>query len=331
MQTFREFEVCISDDCSTDGKEQELLDFLQQSGLSFVYLRQKENLRYDGNLRASIGLSRGQYCFLLGNDDALASPNTLQEIHDEIEKVGEAGVVITNFEDFTTSKVASRVTQTGVQGKGPTVAANNFRNVSFVSGVLLNGERARELATSKWDGSEMYQMYLTCRIIAEGGQLLTIDRVAIRKDISIPGEDVDSYAAKPRLHPCPIVERRHTFHFIGRLVLDAIQPYASPRERDVISAKVFDQLLVFTYPFWLFEYRRIQSWKYAVGICLGMRPRNFTEGLELSLWRRSRLSVIYFLSSLLGLTVPLPVFFGLYPQLHALAKSRVGQLARAVQ
>src|SRR5688572_13243216 len=171
-QTFREFEVCISDDCSTDGKEQELLDFLKQSGLSFVYQRQEENLRYDGNLRASIALSRGHYCFLLGNDDALASPDTLQEIHDEIEQAGEASVVITNFEDFSTGNVVTRVTETGLQGSGPTVAAGNFRNVSFVSGVLLDGRQARRLSTAKWDGSEMYQMYLTCRIIAEGGQLL---------------------------------------------------------------------------------------------------------------------------------------------------------------
>jgi len=35
-QTFKNFEVCISDDCSTDGMEQELLDYLTTSGLSFV-------------------------------------------------------------------------------------------------------------------------------------------------------------------------------------------------------------------------------------------------------------------------------------------------------
>src|SRR5438445_5809273 len=65
-QTFKSFEVCISDDCSTDGREEELLRCLEQSDLSFVYFRQGQNLRYDGNLRASIDLSEGQYCFLLG-------------------------------------------------------------------------------------------------------------------------------------------------------------------------------------------------------------------------------------------------------------------------
>src|SRR2546422_615489 len=65
-QTFKNFEVCISDDCSTDGKQHQLLGYLEQSKLSFVYQRQKRNLRYDANLRASIGLAAGRYCVLLG-------------------------------------------------------------------------------------------------------------------------------------------------------------------------------------------------------------------------------------------------------------------------
>ncbi len=328
LQTFKNFEICISDDCSTDGKEQELVTFLQEHRFKFVYERQTNNLRYDANLRAAIALSTGRYCFLLGNDDALATANTLQDVHDQILKAGGAGVVITNYADFETGRAVSRVSKTALQGRGPAVAANNFRNVSFVSGVSLDGVRARQLATAKWDGSEMYQMYLTCRIIAEGGALLHLNQVAIRKDIQIPGEQVDSYAANPRLNPCPIVERKHTFHLIGRLVMDAIKPYASPAERDAIAEKVFDQLLVFTYPFWLFEYRRVQSWKYAMGICLGMRPANLIKGVDLSAWRRFRLSTIYFLSSLLGLTMPLKVFLTFYPQLHAFAKSRFAQLAR---
>src|SRR5262249_44138276 len=57
VQTFRAFEVCISDDCSTDGRERELLDFLQSSGLSFVYYKRPTNGRYDANLRSSIELA----------------------------------------------------------------------------------------------------------------------------------------------------------------------------------------------------------------------------------------------------------------------------------
>src|SRR6202011_5713969 len=56
-QTFRDFEVCIADDRSTDGRSHEIVEYLQESGLSFAYQQNAENLRYDGNLRAAIGLA----------------------------------------------------------------------------------------------------------------------------------------------------------------------------------------------------------------------------------------------------------------------------------
>lgn len=324
-QSYKNFEVCISDDCSTEGREEELLLFLKESGLSFVYQRQETNLRYDGNLRASIALSQGTYCFLLGNDDALASSDTLQGIYDEIQKFGPAGAVITNYQEYQGGKVFQRIRRTESLGAGPVAAANNFRNVSFVSGVVLDGESARMLTTTKWDGSEMYQTYLMCRIVGEGKALLGINEVAILKDIRIEGEQVDSYSLKPRINPCPIVERKHTFHFLGRLVVDAIDPYLDLPAKQRIYEKIFQQLLVFTYPFWIFEFRRVQSWKYAAGICLGMRPRNVTEGIDLSRLVRLRIKMLYLAVSVLGLTAPVGLFTRLYPRLHSFAKSKFGQ------
>jgi glycosyltransferase involved in cell wall biosynthesis len=321
-QTFKNFEVCISDDCSTDGKEEELIKFLEESGLSFVFRKLDRNARYDGNLRASIGLSEGRYCFLLGNDDALASPETLQQLYDDIQEFGPVGVVITNFADYETGKIVRRMRMTGLLGAGPKAAADNYRNVSFVSGVVLDSNRSKGLATSNWDGSEMYQMYLMSRIVAEGGKLLGIDRVVIRKDIQIVGAQVDSYAVRPRLRPCPIIERKHTFHLIGRLVVDAIEPHLEQSIKQAISESVLRQLVIYTYPFWIFEYRRVQSWNYSAGICLGMRPRNFIGEIKLGWLRRFRLNVIYFFVSFLGLSIPVRLFDRFYSKLYALAKSK---------
>lgn len=70
-QTFRDFEVCISDDCSPEPGEKEVIRFLRENNVSHLYKRQPSNLRYDGNLRAVIGMAAGRYCFLHGNDDRL--------------------------------------------------------------------------------------------------------------------------------------------------------------------------------------------------------------------------------------------------------------------
>ena len=324
-QTFQDFELCISDDRSTDGREAELIEYLESSGMSFIYRKQEKNSRYDGNLRASIALSRGRYCFLLGNDDAFATPETLQELYDQMRQHENIGVVITNFEDYTTGKEIRRIQHSGLLGAGPAAAANHYRDVSFVSGVVLAGPRSRALFTDKWDGSEMYQMYLTARLLAEGLALLGLEQITIRKDIQVAHEAVDTYALKPRLSPCPIIERFLTMHYLGRLVMDAINPFLRPEARQPTAEKVLQQILVFTFPFWIFEYRRVQSWRYAAGLCLGMRLRHSAKGIELSRWRKFRLAALHALVSLAGLSVPLFVFDSVVPQLHAFAKSGWGR------
>jgi hypothetical protein len=167
----------------------------------------------------------------------------------------------------------------------------------------------------------MYQMFVGCRIIAEGRPLLGIDKVTIRKDLQIPGETVDSYALRPRQASGPIIERKLPLGTLGRLVVDSIEPYVSTAERHKLTAKIFWQILMFTYPFWIFEYRRVQSWRYALGICLGMRPRNLLAGIELPWKLKSWLSILYFFVSLCGLTAPVKLFSALQPRLYSIAKA----------
>lgn len=320
-QAFRDFEVCISDDFSTDGREAELLDYLFGSGLSFVYQRQDHNTRYDSNLRSSVNLAQGRYCFLLGNDDALASPRTLENLHTDLEHYGPVGAVITNYEDFATGAKAQRVKTTALLGAGPQVASRSFRNFSFVSGVIFDTVQAKRYSLARWDGSEMYQMYLGSRIIAAGSPLLVIDRVTVRKDIQIPDEAVDSYARRPRAGSWPIKERHLPLSSVIRLVADAIEPYERPSRRQQTCERLALQLFLFTYPYWVVEYRRVQSWGYALGVCLGMRPRHVLKGIHLSWRRRARVGIVYLLSTMGGLLVPLRLFQAFHARLYRLAKA----------
>jgi len=326
-QTFTNFEVCISDDCSTDGREEELLTFLRQSPLSFVYHRQVRNQKYDANLRASIALARGTYCFLLGNDDCLATPETLAELSMTLQRLGPLGAAITNYEDFATGKVFRRIRATGVCGSGAAVAVQQFRNVSFVSGVILQTTKAQAHATSRWDGSEMYQMFLFCRILAEGAVLAGIDQVTVRKDCRVPGEQVESYA-KPREYPWPIRERRLPLRYMGQLVTDAIAPFQDSVMTRRLATQTVIQILLFPYTFWVIEYRRVQSWQYAVGICLGMRPSRILPPGVLSHFQRVLVMGFYGVASVIGLCFPLAVFDRISPWLYEIAKS-IGGLAKS--
>ena len=99
-QTFRNFEICISDDNSPDSGEQDIKALCRKLDLKLVYKRQEKNLRYDGNIRAAIGLASGRYCLLHGNDDCLKSADTLQRLYEEIKRHDYPDVVVTNFEDW---------------------------------------------------------------------------------------------------------------------------------------------------------------------------------------------------------------------------------------
>ena len=322
-QTFKDFEICISDDCSTDGRQDELTHFLEDSGLNYSYERQHTNLRYDANLRASITMAKGRYIFLLGNDDALADKMVLEEIFNQIQISGLVGVVITNYESRSNKNQFRRITRAGLLGSGPKTAMDHFRNFSFVSGIVLETSAAQRHATSRWDGSEMYQMFLGCRIIAEGLPLLGIDKVMISEGIKIEGEEVDSYKARPKLASCPIQERNIPLNLFGRVAVDAVIPFVLASQKNQLIENILNQYIFFTYAYWIIEYRRVQSWRFAVGICLGMRPRNIFKEIPLGFLTRFKLCLNYFFVTCFGLLIPIFIFDIFKPILYRIAKQGV--------
>lgn len=320
-QRFRDIEVCVSDGCSTDGRQQEVVEALRASGLPFVYRRSAVTLRYDANTRTAIGLARGRYCLLMGNDDALNGPDALSGLWADVQRYGPAGVVLSDFCDHRTGRRAFRIRRTALCGADAGVAARHYRNFSFVSGIVLERGPAQALATDLWDGSEMYQTFVGCRMIASGKPLLERATVLVRKDIPIPGESVDSYAQRPKLRRCPVRSRTIPLGQLGRLVADAIAPHTHGCERRKLNEVILLQQLGITYPFWLFEYRRVQSWQYAAGIALGMSPTYTAAGVELGVVRPVRVWAVYALATALGLTMPGTVFDAIRGWLYKLAKS----------
>jgi Glycosyl transferase family 2 len=319
-QKFKNFEVCISDDCSNDGKEDVLLSHLKRLKLWFVYSRTDSNIRYDANLRNAISLAKGKYILLMGNDDALSDSDTLQAIYDELVRFEPVAAAVTNYRELTSGKLYRRMTTTDILGCGPSVAVSNFRNYSFLSGVILRADAARKCATEALDGSEMYQMFLGTRLVAAGGRLLAIDRVCVHKDVRVPGQVVDSYRTKPQLLSCPIVERPLPMGRLLEVVAAGLDPYHEGAERHANLLGVARQLYRFTYPFWIVEYRRVQSWRYALGVLIALRPTRITKGLSLSRSANLRLWVSYMCVGLAALSIPIRAFDVLRPQFYGLAK-----------
>jgi glycosyltransferase involved in cell wall biosynthesis len=319
-QTFQGFEVCISDGASTDGGTEKLLGFLRQSNLDYSFFGSATNLQYDPNLRSALSLSRGEYCLLMGNDDMLGNTKTLETLREKIVENGMPAVVVPNYRQYPDGEISRRIRTTRLAGAGPRVAANSFRHYSFVSGLVLSRAGCEEHRTVAWDGSEMYQMYLATRIVANGGALLELTDALVLKDIQIPGQVVDSYARRPVLKPCPIVERLIPLVKVAKLVVDALKGSCSKSALDRLGRSVYTQFYGFTYAYWIIEYRRVQSWRYALGICHGMRPRNTLASGELGWLTRIYSWCLYALVTAAGLITPILLFSKWRRSLHAIAK-----------
>lgn len=316
-QRFRDFEICISDDVSPEGRHDDIIAFLESSGLDYAYRVNPQNLRYDGNLRSAMSLARGRYCFLHGNDDCLSSPDTLMYLHRRIDESGYPAVVITNFEDFSSGAPHARVRQESLVTGGADVAAGNFRNFSFVTGVILERAQCAALTTERWDGSEMYQMYLGTCIIAAGGGLLRTPYISTRKDIVIADQSVDSFLTSntPRT-PGDLSPVVRPVHSLVRLVVDAIRSGAHTPPPSSVPLRVCLQMYGFTLPFWLVECRSHKGWLYAFRFNLASRPGFLARGAGLGPAGTVIAWMAYLVSSVAGLCAPVGLSRRLFPLLY---------------
>lgn len=319
-QSFTDFEVCISDDASTDGRADELLRFLSSSSLKWQYVVQPVSLRYDGNLRATIALARGQYCLLHGNDDCLVDSTALERLQQKLARADLPEVAVCNYQDWTTGAITRRVQDDSTLPGGVETAISSFRNIAFVTGVVFKTSAAQAEATARWDGSEMYQMYLLARIVGAGGRLLQTTDSLVRKDIQIVGDQVDSYRKNTEPEHCSLRERKLPLVLITRLMFDGLQAFIQPSNRTIVVEKLVLQLYLFTYPYWLVEYRRVKSFCFAFGLLRAMRPQRVYGDLDVSLGTQIKLRCAYVCLGTFGLLTPIRVFTFLQPRLYRIAK-----------
>lgn len=82
-QDFRDFEVIVLDDRSTDNTKKTAEAFADKR---LRYIKNKQNLGYGLNLDKGFRLSKGKYVFLISDDDLILRSDTFSSIYNEMEK-----------------------------------------------------------------------------------------------------------------------------------------------------------------------------------------------------------------------------------------------------
>jgi hypothetical protein len=313
------YEIVVSDDCSPDDSRQVVPKILRDSGRPFRYYAQPENLGYDGNVRFCLSAAEGKYVFLLGNDDALAEPDSLERITTSLRELGP-GVAFVNFADYATGMVTRRAQGTQLLGSGPDTAIRFFRSFSFVSGLIFDRTLALQHETSAWDGSIYYQIYLASRIIASGGDLGAIEVCAVRKDVRLDGKTVPNYVTLRSGAPLSLESRHTGLDSVIRVTADAVLPKVPEKQRSGALRRIIGQVLTTSYPHWLFEYRRVANWTFAAGVARGTWPRHLLAEYSLSEKDRAWLWAVYTMVTAVGLLLPASLFARFRVQLADLVR-----------
>lgn len=320
-QTYKNFEIVVSDDGSTDDSNEVIPSLLGESGCVYRYYAQRMNLGYDRNVRFCLSAARGEYVMLLGNDDSLVASNNLSEIAKDLESLQFPEVAITNYQDWESGKVRKRTYGTCLFGSGPRIAARYFRSFSFVSGIIYKVSEAKKHETDKWDASIYYQIYLACRIVAAGGRMAGLDIDAVRDHVRIDGQLFPgTYRVKYKGAPFTMRWKHTGLDSVARVTIDAILPYVDASSRTKTVSSIWSQILLINYPFWVLEYRQVANWGWGFGVARDLWPADRLREYNLPWHYRLWFWLIYLCTTAAALIIP--------PALFARIKDNVANFVR---
>ena len=95
-QTFKNIEIIVVNDCSTDNTEEEILKLCSKYG-NIIYIKHDENKRLGAARNTGLNISKGEYIVFLDGDDYLATDDVLEKLDKVIGK-DETDIIYLGFE-----------------------------------------------------------------------------------------------------------------------------------------------------------------------------------------------------------------------------------------
>lgn len=172
-QSFGDWECVVAEDHSAARERVKEIgaEYAAKSGGRIRLHLNEENFGYDRSLRTLVELARGDYVFIMGDDDFVA-PGAFERVARAIAKYPELGVIRGTIAFFhgTPENVfqVSRYYPGEVHFKaGPRAVVAAYRRLVGMSGLVLHRDLAQRYATTAWDGSLFYQHWLGANILLE--------------------------------------------------------------------------------------------------------------------------------------------------------------------
>ncbi len=318
-QSYGDIEVVISDDASTDDTTEQIEKLIPGYRFPLIYHKFPKNVGYDANLRKSMELASGEYCFLLGNDDTLDDEGGIARLVDFLERNGRPEIGFCNYkEDSSSGDIMVRAFSNEVIGAGEAVALKYYRSFSYVAGIILRRDVFNQVNTAKADGSVFVQMYFAARIIAGGGRFFMYNLPLVLKDIRLDGSMANSYRDTLMRKWSAYKPIDGGLKQVVWAVVEGFRDAGSDVNR--ISYSVLKNIYQFTLPYWLIDYRSNGAFVAAAAMAAGTKPSVFKPYAVLSFSQRARIRAFYLLATAIGFSVPGKLFMKLKPTIYKFIK-----------
>jgi abequosyltransferase len=192
LQDFSDFEIVL---CEDHSPERSAIVAIAEEyrrrypGQLRIYLNEV-NLGYDANIRNLVEKAAGEYCFFMGNDD-LMCPGALAIAADIVSRHTNVGVVLRSYAwfDETPEQLTGEVRYFSEERKFPAgreAIGVCFRRSGVISGYIVHRDSARQVATSRFDGSLYYQMHLTANVLVDRCAVFTPARLVLCRNNEPP-------------------------------------------------------------------------------------------------------------------------------------------------
>ena len=289
-QPFDDFDVLLREDRSPERDAiRAVVEQYQRSHPGRIrYVENERNLGYDGNLRALVESAAGEYCLFMGNDDLMCE-GTLAHVAEVIGRHPGLGVLVRTYAAF--NGTPDNIDQTfryfpdeRTYPPGADAVTVAFRRSVVIPGMVLHRAHALSVATDRFDGILLYQLYLVGRIAAHRPVVFTPRVLTLYRNGGVPDfGNAESERGK-------FVPREHTpessLHFMRGMV--DIARHVEQVEGIAVHRRIVADIGNYAYPI-----LSIQADK-PLGVFL-----RYSLGLaRLGLWR-SPLFPAYFLSLVL--------------------------------
>lgn len=191
-QSFDDFDVLICEDGSPERRSiAEVVKRFQQTNPGRIHYEENEvNLGYDANIRRLTERALGRYCLFMGNDDLLCQ-GALASIAASIARNPECGVVVRSYASFQDDpekfkQVFRYYPEEYVLPAGAQAVSTAYRRSVVISGMVIRRDAAVAVATTRFDGTLLYQLYLVGMILAKRSVIFSPQIVALRRDGTPP-------------------------------------------------------------------------------------------------------------------------------------------------